>query len=92
MNLLSIGVAYFDESSERVLQLGEFTNSKPIHNTIINYKRKYRPTLSIWNGVLPVSYTHLDVYKRQSLYSVWNLFLTVVHYFLYTGCSGLSSV
>ena len=31
------------------------------------YTVKYR---SFWNGVTPVSYTHLDVYKRQILVSV----------------------
>ena len=28
-------------------------------------------TKALWNGVFPVSYTHLDVYKRQGLYILY---------------------
>ena len=33
--------------------------------------KKNMITVALKNGTIPVSYTHLDVYKRQILYHVW---------------------
>ena len=31
--------------------------------------KKMNEYISMWNGLQAVSYTHLDVYKRQDIYS-----------------------
>ena len=41
----------------------------------------YKPTVALWSGILSVSYTHLDVYKRQGrLFRVRVFSLYCVHF------------
>ena len=41
------------------------TSSSSLRNSVVNYALQFLGNRYVWGGTSPVSYTHLDVYKRQ---------------------------
>ena len=62
--------AFYDEKADRLLLLGDILYHGPRNDLPRDYNPKR--VIELLNGI-PVSYTHLDVYKRQVLPSVLRL-------------------